>query len=361
MSKIHDLGDPDKIRDEAARWVWRLDQPDVSEDDFDAFQVWLDADPRHQRAYAEMAETYSDLDALAEFQEEFKLDAVKGGVLEEEGHTLRPVRHRASKFVKPILAMAAAASIAALTLSQLGPMVSPNDSTFATAVGQNRTITLVDGSTVELNTNTIVREAFSDTARTVRLDKGEAFFQVEKDRRRPFIVELEGLSVRAVGTAFNIQQPETGPIEVLVTEGVVELGGALLDELGLDQSIQLTVGDRFVGQAQATNAAIAETLAPTPIIATADTATIARQLDWRDGWIEFKGESLEDAVAELSRYTELRFIISDETLLQKQVGGVFRISRSEDWIAVLDEAWGVDVTPDGRGLVYLTRSDAAGE
>src|SRR5581483_9214616 len=91
---------------------------------------------------------------------------------------------------------------------------------YTTAAGGYERQTLADGSVVELNGNTQVQVAYSPAERRVRLVQGEAHFTVAKNKRRPFWVEAQGVSVRAVGTAFNVRlDPQR--VDVLVTEGRV--------------------------------------------------------------------------------------------------------------------------------------------
>jgi transmembrane sensor len=88
-------------------------------------------------------------------------------------------------------------------------------------------VTLPDGSVLQLNTDSVVETAYSPTERRVRLKKGEAFFSVAKNPQRPFWVDVGAVSVRAVGTAFNVRfRPEA--VEVLVKEGKVSVNQATL-------------------------------------------------------------------------------------------------------------------------------------
>src|SRR6202042_1912925 len=98
--------------------------------------------------------------------------------------------------------------------------------TLATAVGQQRNVTLADGSIVTLNTNTILETDLSRSVRQIYLRKGEAHFQVAHDRSRPFLVHAGDAVVRAVGTEFEVRLREDKHVEVLVNEGRVEVQAA---------------------------------------------------------------------------------------------------------------------------------------
>ena len=75
--------------------------------------------------------------------------------------------------------------------------------------------TLPDGSTVELNSSAEIVLDFTPTMRGVRLVRGEALFMVRKDAGRPFVVTANGVTVRAVGTAFAVRHGDAR-IAVLV-------------------------------------------------------------------------------------------------------------------------------------------------
>ena len=91
--------------------------------------------------------------------------------------------------------------------------------TLATAVGQQRTVTLADGSIVALNTNTIVETDLNHRLRQIYLRKGEAHFQVAHDRSRPFLVHAGDAVVRAVGTAFEVRLRTDQHVDIVVNEG----------------------------------------------------------------------------------------------------------------------------------------------
>src|SRR5690606_28626324 len=101
-----------------------------------------------------------------------------------------------------------------------------------TGVGEQRTVTLEDGSRVSLNTATRLSLHFDRGVRRVRLQSGEALFEVARDPGRPFVVESGDRQVRALGTAFIVRR-DAGRIAVTLMEGSVEVapvGGTAGDE-----------------------------------------------------------------------------------------------------------------------------------
>jgi transmembrane sensor len=131
-------------------------------------------------------------------------------------------RRRAAWFIPGALAAAAAVVLGVF----LARTEKPSDATaMAIAAGQIGLIerrTLEDGSIVELNRGAELRVSFSTGERHIELSRGEAHFQVAKDPNRPFTVRAGTVTVRAIGTAFNVQR-RTASVDVLVTEGTVDV------------------------------------------------------------------------------------------------------------------------------------------
>src|SRR5690606_41756429 len=95
---------------------------------------------------------------------------------------------------------------------------------FLTSIGEQRDFTLEDGSSLAVNTGSLVEVLRLDgSARELRLRRGEALFSVAHDPSRPFRVEVGGHTVEAVGTEFDIRLHEGGVIDVVGTEGRARL------------------------------------------------------------------------------------------------------------------------------------------
>src|SRR6185437_5337871 len=166
---------------------WRMDCAMAGAGDRQAFEAWLRQDVRHRRAAAELSAVWSGLDVLAQAKRDEKIatfaNAAKPGFL-------RGARR---------WWLAAAATLAAIAVGAMWLQQGRELQTLATAVGQQRNITLADGSIVTLNTNTIVETDLRRQLREIYLRKGEAHFQVAHDRSRPFLVHAGDAVVRAVG------------------------------------------------------------------------------------------------------------------------------------------------------------------
>lgn len=179
----------------------------------------------------------------------------------------------------------------------------------ATARGEIRRLPLADGSIATIDTSSALRVVLADDSRRIALDKGQAFFQVAKDRKRPFIVDAGIAQARALGTAFSVRRTEDG-VQVAVTEGIVgvwagnESGAMTILQTG--QFATFRRGDT------------------TPVTGSAP-AAIERSLAWRSGEIALENEALGNAVAQFNRYNRQQLVLADSSLAGERLVGLFRI------------------------------------
>ena len=170
MSEIVRLRTRAQIDEEAAAWTWRLDSAAGSAIDQRAFDAWLRQDPRHRRAMEELSKVWEALDGLAEAKRDEKIATFTNAA--------KPAATRRRNSWWFAVAATIAVVVACAAWLQRGSEIQ----TLATAVGQQRNVTLVDGSIVTLNTNTILETDLTRHVRQIYLRKGEAHFQVAHDR-----------------------------------------------------------------------------------------------------------------------------------------------------------------------------------
>lgn len=306
------------LNEEAAEWFVRMQREDVSADDRRTFESWINAEPARAVAYARVEQTWERSDRL------------------RAGYTV-PEESAASRW--GFSRRAAVAGIAALFAGAGGFWFLTLPATFRTEVGERRTVDLDDGSQLLLNTASRVEVAFSAERREVRLSEGEAMFRVAHDSARLFIVEAGGTRVRAVGTAFNVRL-RGSLVEVTVTEGIVEIDG----------------GRRIAAPTAPTrvSAGAGAVVGPDAISPVSLDADVMRQRTaWRDGLIELKGETLDQAVAEFNRYRRAPIVIGDQRVASIRVGGTFEIDESELFLSALRNGFNVRTVPGEGGTVYL--------
>jgi transmembrane sensor len=304
--------------EEVARWVVRLDAGALSPDEERELNAWLDAAPHHRGALIRARAAWADLD---------RIGALAGG----SSSGTSPYTFVSTR--RYLLA----ASLAAITLGGAGYFAyALTRDVYDTGIGEVRRVTLADGSSMVLNSGTKAVVRFDDTQREVQLERGEALFEVRKDKARPFIVRTDGLSVRAVGTAFAVRIADER-VAVTVTEGVVEVARAV------DAPQRVAANHRAVVKSAAPVAI--EPIAP---------AIANRQLAWRDGMVAFDGELLGEAVAEINRHSRRPIVIDDPALGAMQIVGIFRVGDVEGFANAAATALGAEVQTDGD-VIHLTR------
>jgi transmembrane sensor len=226
-----------------------------------------------------------------------------------------------------------------------------------TVVTRPETRILPDGTVVELNVGAEINVDFSGAWRRVALRKGEAHFQVAKNPQRPFVVEVENVEVRAVGTAFSV---ELGPkeIEVLVTEGQVAVERPDLVAMaprgaGAVADAALTTfgaGNRIVVEFTPSGPA-----APARQVTTVSTAEIGELLAWRVPRLEFAGTPLAQALPMFNQHGRVKLSLADPALGRLQLSGVLRADDTESLLRLLDGEFGVTAESRDGELVLRRR------
>jgi transmembrane sensor len=291
----------------AAGWVLRMASAEWVEADETGLQHWLACDNRHAGALLQAQALWGALDIAHEAE----LDSPCNG--DPVTDTAASVKLSRRLFLGGGGA-AIAASIAAL-------LYVSSDPHYSTTVGEIRRVPLADGSIATINTDSALDVAMAATQRDVRLNRGEAWFQVAKNPARPFVVAAGRVRARAVGTAFSVRRLEGGA-EILVTEGIVDAWAQGAE----GHRVTLRAGDSaFV----ADDAAIR--------FKQASAQTIDRQLAWRAGKIDLASTSLGDAAAEFNRYNARKIEILDPQLNSERLDGVFNLGDPSNFaIAVRD-------------------------
>lgn len=207
-----------------------------------------------------------------------------------------------------------------------------------TARGEIRRLPLADGSVATIDSDSALRVVLADEQRRIALDHGQAWFQVAKDRSRPFIVDAGIAQARAVGTAFSVERREDG-VEVAVTEGHVAVwpsaAGGTMTILKAGQYARFRSPDAA------------------PVTGTAP-AAIERALAWRGGEIALENETVAAAVARFNRYNHRQLVVDDAMLSQERLIGLFQIDRPEDFATSLAASFDVAVTT-GPQTIRLAR------
>jgi transmembrane sensor len=189
--------------------------------------------------------------------------------------------------------------------------------------------TLPDGSTVLLRDNASLAVNYGAQQRRIVLVAGAAHFEVMKDASRPFVVVAGGTEVRAVGTAFTVEQGAS-EVTVVVTHGTVAVnrdGGS-----GQPGAQPVLVSAGRAVQVHSTSGSGTEPLAVVEL----KSAEFAGSIAWQIPRFEFSGSSLGDVVATFNRYNDVRLVIEDEALRDLRLSGVMRADRIDELVRMLE-------------------------
>ena len=327
------------IEAEAAAWVARFDAGEVSAKDQAAFQEWLNRSALHRDAIADYGKLWSEFDTLGSLTDE--AEAPQGASL----HDSQPgMLERARPWLAACAAAAIVAAGGAVFLHSKPQQIAKTERhpaaqhshpltkvSYETPVGGQSKITLADGSTVILNTNSLLDINFSGKCRDVHLRRGEAYFDVVHDKTRPFTVYADNYVVRDIGTAFDVHLANSGRVEVGVTKGSVEVrpadGGqsaSLAKSLGV-----VTAGHNIVLGEKGERAAVASI------------PDLDRKLAWRQGQLNYTGQPLAEVLADVSRYSDIKIELADPALENLPVGGTFRTDQIDAIFAALENNFGI--------------------
>jgi transmembrane sensor len=318
---------PDEISDAAQDWFLRLRDPDLAPADRARFEVWCASDPRHAAAWQEVQALWSQLDELEPaFAPSGRSFAAAAGA--------STVRRRWTPRWRWGVAIAGLAA-ACLLVFVLGPSTAHLPARLladhSTAVGEQGTVVLQDGSIAYLNTDTAIDVSFSERRRVVKLLHGEALFEVAKDETRPFdVLALDGKAT-AVGTAFAVGIAEERAT-VTVTEGIVRVTSP---DGSFDGASTLLAGQQISYRRGETPGAL-RTL-------DADAATA-----WRQGTIAIRARPLADALAEIGRYRAGRIVL---------LGNSSRYAPVTARLSLADIDGGIDALAATHGLTVTRVTD----
>jgi len=309
------------VRQQAMNWRVRHDAHDLSGADREAFEAWLSAAPEHQDAYAGVDAFWA---AAGNIGEHPRYAQILGRAEARAGR--RGLTRRA------IAASLAAAVVGLGLYSGMGPRPLA-DQSFRTAIGQQASITLPDGSHVTLNTDTVVRTRADGERRLVYLDKGQAFFKVAKDARHPFVVSAAGRTVTALGTAFDVRI-DGGELKVVLVEGKVRVQAASpprsLQHLGTAADVQPS--------------RVTEMSPGSQLVATSDTewrltpTNVSQQTSWLTGQLLIDDQPLGEVVEEVNRYSTRKIVIADAALSRRRVSGNFAPGDVHGFAMILQAA-----------------------
>lgn len=301
-----------QIAEEAAAWIHRLNQPAIDAAAGPDFDAWMAAEPRHREVFAELQALWQS-DALVE-----ALGQVHGvPVMASPAPVPRGWWDRGRRAAPPLAA--ACAVLAAVVL--VPPLV--GSTTYRTDAGTGKAVTLADGSRVDLSGDTEVRVRILPWSRTAVLVRGEAFLDVHHETSRTFRVSSDSMSVRVLGTAFNVDRQSATRTAVAVYRGAVEVGVAGQANVILRKG----EGARVVDGHIAAQAKLSDSVP-----------------DWKSGWFEASDIPLGVLIGKVQRYSVRPIVLQDATLQALPISGRFHISDPGRALQAVQAAYQVEVS-----------------
>lgn len=357
-----------KIAESASEWLALKENRPLTPAEAAEFSAWLAADSRHREAVEELESTWEHLDQLAFYPRSLKENADPDFFAKAA-----PARRKKRS---PVW-IAAAAAVVMLCGVLFRQFSSPEKPTLANHVvaGEFPLVSLLpDGSEVELNAGSKLVIQYTAGIRRVRLERGEAHFMVQKDASRPFIVDAQQVSVRAVGTAFNVLMGAER-VEVLVTEGKVQVErsvppaaspvavthSALSPEQVGSVPVSVSASAAFLVAGQKAvlpSAATGELLAPQ--IQSLAPDELDRALAWQSGRLVFEETSLTEVVARFNRYAEYRgdptrLILGDPQLEIMRFTGRINSDNIESFVELMVKGFGLTAEKTAKGGIVLKK------
>lgn len=284
-------------RDEALAWFVHLNSGEATQMDRADHARWMAADPLNRTEYGRLGGLWDDLDRIPDPR----------AALDMDGAMLPPSTSRRSFSRRAFLG----AGTMALAAASAAVVAGPPDfltSDYFTGTGEQRSLTLEDGSRVDLDADTAIALDFDENARNIRLLRGRAFFDVARNPGRPFTVLAAGGSTTALGTRFVVHE-WSGAVTVSVEESAVSVAGPDKSDTVVKAGEYVTYDDMHLGQAQPVD--------------------VEAEVSWRRGKLIFEDRPLRQVLADVNRYRSGTIRVTDSRLLNMRVSGIFDIRNPD--------------------------------
>lgn len=311
----------------AADWLQRQQFWPWSDADQAQLDAWLAESRAHRVAYWRQKAVWTNAQRLV---------ALRASNTPSGSETKAKSPNLLSRIAAHPLRIAAALAAVAIGGAAAYFISPPPDRVYATAVGGHETVRFADGTTIELNTNTILRAQMTNVRRIVWLDRGEAFFQAKHDPAHPFTVVVDGRRITDVGTEFDVRRNADG-LQIALLEGKVSVGSA--DDAVLSRQATLAPGD------------VATISGNTVSISNQPIQSLMDELSWRRGVLVFKYRTLADVVGEFNRYNDKKIVIADADVGKLMVFGTFRTQDVDLFARITQKALGLTVRDEGNEIL----------
>jgi transmembrane sensor len=342
----HISHDNEQVLDQALRWLSELDRG-LSPQRTNELKQWLSQSDKHKDTFLEMASMWDDLDVLAQLSDIF------------------PYKNTCKKWYQLDGIYQIAASVlfcVMLSVYYVLPYTSNGNNnitnehnelvtTYLTKIGEKSTVELSDGSIMTLNTNSEVTVKYSKVQRNLILNYGEVHIDVAHNKKRKFLVHAGGKVIEAIGTAFNVQHYNDVDIELMVTEGTVVVSELASSSTSQTSNIIDHFTDMLTGAENTTvevtageqvNLKVNQEVKVSNVKVEESVDEIVTRLSWLEGNLVFKGESLEQAVDEISRYSQWKLELQGDDVKKIKIIGRFQTGDITLLLSILNKNFNIN-------------------
>jgi transmembrane sensor len=366
------------IIEEASHWAMLLDEGDLNTEQKHEFTHWLLKGQVHVDEFLQACAIFdvlSDIDRKKEISIDSLLESINTS--ESKITTIHIDKNISTKVVKnkrpskkwtarKWLAMAASIVIGVFTFYQLNPAALIGEdipslqfkNKYTTVLGEQRSVTLVDGSIVYLNTLTNIKIDYTKQFRNIHLYQGEAIFKVAHDPKKPFRVWVNGTMFEALGTEFNVRNNQ-GKIELTVIAGEVALTKNAVKNQNiainrntirlqeytemvfpLDKTLIVSIGQQATVQMNG-------------LVTTEIKADLDKKTSWKAREMIFNNDRLEDVIYEFNRYNALQITIDSSSLSSMAITGVFETNDPLSLLKFLESAGKARIQRDSSHKITI--------
>lgn len=305
--------------EQALDWLMKKDRGVWPEEEEAAFQRWLAQSWSNTVTYWRVEAAWSRAGRLSALRQT--------GVAPRE--VVKSARRHTGLKIAAVVAVAAVGGLAYL----LQP--APAGRVYATGLGGHETLALADGTKIELNTNTSVRVLLEGNRRSVQIESGEAFFDVQHDATRPFTVTAGNARIVDLGTQFAVRK-DKDRLRVTLVEGRAELSVAN------SKPEQLLPGDVALATAKSIS------------VKRKQSYSLEKELSWRRGVLIFDNTTLADAAAQFNRYNRTKLVLANDAVAHITVGGTFATNDVSAFARVAKGVLGLRVEHK-NGTILVSR------
>lgn len=383
---------------EAAEWMADCREGYLDEAGLRRFHEWLRRSPEHIQAYLEAVALWEDIPALAAGME-IDADAIVARARAQKGVISLSPGPRSIQAGGPSVAPRRGVWRRAALWAGLVPIAAlllwwqhSSQTLYTTQIGEQRSISLEDGSVIELGARSSVRVHMRAAERDIELIAGQALFRVAKDTRRPFVVSTNNARVRAVGTQFDVDRHISGTT-VTVFEGRVAVesqsnpqhsptsAGQSGNSSGLSRRARdsASAGSRAAGTSEGRprGAVSGDGLtagrsgSATIFLAAGEQLTVSASVDeaprphavdaagsaWADRTLAFDNAPLSDVVEEFNRYNSRQIVLTDPALGSLRISGVFAAGKPSSLLRFLEEQLQLEVVAKTDEIAVSSRAN----